>query len=204
MRIEELNDRFGIPGAVAFEEGQGGLMRMSIAAAGAEAEIYLLGGHVTGFRPAGCEPVLWVSSRSPFAVGQPIRGGVPVCHPWFAEKADGPAGPLHGYVRLMEFDVESVAQEADGGVTVALCTKFSVGNANWPGNFELRNRVTVGEGLSMALETLNCGQEDLTITVQAGLPADELAHASARSPAARSGSREMSRSRSPGRRTACI
>ena len=88
MRIEELNDRFGIPGAVAFDEGQGGLMRMSIAAAGAEAEIYLLGGHVTGFRPAGCEPVLWVSSRSPFAIGQPIRGGVPVCHPWFAEKAD--------------------------------------------------------------------------------------------------------------------
>jgi len=164
MRWDRLNQEFGIPGVVAFEEGSGGLTRMSIAAAGGEAEIYLLGGHVTGFRPGGGEDVLWVSGRSHFAVGQPIRGGVPVCHPWFGEKADGPAGPRHGYVRLMEFDVESVDQEADGGVTVVLFTKFSVGNANWPGNFELRNRVTVGEALSMALETLNRGEEDLTIT----------------------------------------
>ena len=161
MRPDELNEQFGIRGAVTFDQGRGGLTRMSIAAAGAEAEIYLLGGHVTAFTPAGCEPVLWVSSRSPFAIGQPIRGGVPVCHPWFAER---PGAPLHGYVRLMEFSVESVTQEADGSVAVVLHTKYGVGNSNWPGNFELRNRVTVGEVLAMALETRNCGEEDLTIT----------------------------------------
>ena len=164
MTPEALNERFGIPGAVTFEEGNGGQTRMRISAGPSEAEIYLLGGHVTSWKPAGGDPVLWVSRESRFAIGQPIRGGVPICHPWFGAKADGPAGPQHGYVRLMEFDVESVSQEADGSVVVVLCTKFSMGNANWPGNFELRSRVTVGETLSMALETLNCGQEDLLLT----------------------------------------
>ena len=165
MTLDELNERFGIPGVVRFDEGAGSLDRAAIATARSEAHVYLLGGHVTHWRPAGGEDVLWVSRESSFAVGRPIRGGVPVCHPWFAAKSDEPNAPSHGYVRLMAWDVESVAQAGDGSVTLVLWTKFSrpAGSA-WPGNFELRNTVTVGEALTMSLETRNFGPEPLTIT----------------------------------------
>jgi len=108
--------------------------------------------------------VLYLSDRSHFAMGQPIRGGVPVCHPWFGQKPGSPGAPMHGYVRLMEFDVESLERDDDGVVTAVLWTKYSVGTTNWPGDFELRNRISLGESLDLSLETRNCGQADLTIT----------------------------------------
>ncbi|MCK4623945.1 MAG: D-hexose-6-phosphate mutarotase, partial [Phycisphaerae bacterium] len=88
MNIDELNERFGIPGVVEFDRGVGGLTKMAITAPGGEAEIYRNGGHVTHFKPADGQPCLWVSKSSRFERGSPIRGGVPVCFPWF-----GSAGP---------------------------------------------------------------------------------------------------------------
>ena len=165
MSIEKLNDAFGIAGAAVFEEDAHGLDRIAVTAAdGSEAIVYLLGANVVHWRPAGAEPVLWLSKESTFCLGQAIRGGVPVCHPWFGNKSDDPAAPLHGFVRLMPWDVESVAQNDDGSVTVVLWTKFSQGSANWPGYFELRHRVTVGSALTLELETTDFGDEDLLIT----------------------------------------
>ena len=164
MTWQRLNVQFGIPGAAEFEEGEGGLVRLAITAGGSKAQVYLLGGQVTSFVPAGGDDVFWVSDESAFAVGRPIRGGVPVCHPWFGEKADQPGAPLHGFVRLMPFDVESVAQQPDGEVTAVLSSKFGGGQVGWPSDFEVRHRITVGPELTLALETCNCGEEDMTIT----------------------------------------
>ena len=85
---EELNGRFGIPGVVDFVAGSGGLTKIVIATPQSRAEVYLLGAHVAYWQPVGGQPVIWMSQKSNFAIGQPIRGGVPVCFPWF--------GPLEG------------------------------------------------------------------------------------------------------------
>ena len=77
MTLDELNERFGIPGVVRFDEGAGSLDRVTVATARSEAQVYLLGGHVTHWRPAGGEDVLWVSRESSFAVGRPILGTAP-------------------------------------------------------------------------------------------------------------------------------
>ena len=53
------------------------------------AVISLLGGHITSFVPAGKSDLLWMSNKSEFAPGKAIRGGVPVCWPWFGDKAPG-------------------------------------------------------------------------------------------------------------------
>jgi len=165
MSIEQLNEEFGIPEAVVFEEGPGGLERVQVRSAdGAEATIYLLGAHVAHWRPAGAEPVLWVSEHSAYAVGRAIRGGVPVCHPWFGNQADDPGAMLHGFVRIIPWLVESAERNEDGTVTVGFWIKFDRGSAGWPGFFEVRHRVTVGPALTMELTTRNCGREDLTIT----------------------------------------
>jgi D-hexose-6-phosphate mutarotase len=165
MNIEELNRQFGIPGVAEFADGEGDLTRLVIAAEGSLAEVYLLGGHVTRWIPEGGQDVLWLSRASHYEVGKPIRGGIPVCLPWFGPLAGDPSAPIHGYVRLSLLNVESVAFNDDSSVSAVLCRKFEKPPAgNWPGDFEVRLRVTVGRSLSVAAEMLNLGHKDLVLS----------------------------------------
>jgi len=166
MNIDDLNREFGIPGLAEFREGQGDLTQLVMAAEGSVAEVYLLGGHVTSFRPAGGQDLLWLSRKSHFEVGKPIGGGIPVCHPWFGALAADAAAPIHGYVRLAELDVESVSLTEAGGVQAVLGRRFGKAEkANWPGEFEVRVRVTTaGRSLSVAVETKNVGAGELVLT----------------------------------------
>jgi len=163
---DSLNERFGLVGAASFDAGRGGLVRLNIAAAASRAEMYLHGAHVTAWRPTGAEGVLWLSRQSLFQPGRPIRGGVPVCWPWFGPLAGEPNAPLHGFARLVEWDVESVRREAGGDVTACLVLRSGDAvQAVWPweGDFELRHRVRVGAMLEMTLETRNGGRRPLVI-----------------------------------------
>jgi glucose-6-phosphate 1-epimerase len=71
------------------------------------------GAHIAEWTPAGAEPVLFVSGKSHFAPGKAIRGGVPVCFPWFANRAGHPQSPAHGFVRGAEWEVEALTQETE-------------------------------------------------------------------------------------------
>ena len=44
---------------------------------------------------------------------QAIRGGIPVCFPWFRNKVDDPKAPSHGFVRTKAWKLDSV--ETTGG-----------------------------------------------------------------------------------------
>jgi len=108
MTISELNERFAMPGALEFDEHDG-LPRVQVRLASAEATVYLHGAHVTHWQPAGAKPVLFLSERSEFADGKPIRGGVPICFPWFGARSDGHEGPPHGFARLQEWELAFAA-----------------------------------------------------------------------------------------------
>ena len=60
------------------------------------AKIALQGAHLFSWQPAQTQQdVLWLSEIEPFETGTAIRGGVPICYPWF-----GNAGsPAHGFAR---------------------------------------------------------------------------------------------------------
>lgn len=144
--LDQINRQFGIPQTLRFESGNGGLTRAVFTTPLAEAHVYLHGAHVTHFQPRGQRPVLFVSRKAIFAAGKPIRGGVPVCFPWFGNKEDDPQAALHGTVRLREWDVESVAADS-----ITLRTSESP--------FEIRHVVTVRETLTMALVVRNTGKD---------------------------------------------
>lgn len=153
---EELQRRFGIPGVARFEQGAGGLPRLRVTTDGAEADVYLHGGHVTHFQPRGTGPVLFLSARSKFGAGAAIRGGVPVIFPWFGARAGDPAAPAHGFARTAAWGVESVERAADGAVTAVLRLEPDEAmRAVWPHAFVLRHRVRVGAALDMTLELEN-------------------------------------------------
>src|SRR5687767_4955490 len=101
--IDELNERFAIPNVARFEAGAGRLTRLAISAPRASGGIYLHGCHVSDFQPHGHEPVLFLSSRSNYEKGKPIRGGVPIIFPWFGPRVDDADSPMHGLVRIREW-----------------------------------------------------------------------------------------------------
>lgn len=110
--ITSLNEDFGLPGVLVFEQ-RGELMRARISLPTCDAEVYLQGAHLTDWQPAGMGPVFFLSAQSAFAPGKAIRGGVPICFPWFGPdqqgRAGGKPGPSHGFARTAEWRVAFAA-----------------------------------------------------------------------------------------------
>jgi glucose-6-phosphate 1-epimerase len=159
--IAELHRRFGIPDIAKVLAGNGGLPKVCITSAAATGEMYLHGAHVTSWKPRGADEVLFVSSESRWEDGRAIRGGIPICFPWFANKAGDPSAPAHGFVRTKPWQLESIVQAGDA-VTVSM---FTESNANtkrwWPADFHLVHRATFGSTLSLELVLNNSGATSL-------------------------------------------
>jgi glucose-6-phosphate 1-epimerase len=156
LTADQLQARFGRPGRVRFEAGPGGLVRALVTAREAEAHLSLQGAHVTHYQPRGQAPVLFLSTRSAFAPGKAIRGGVPVVFPWFGARAGDPSAPAHGFARAAAWQMESVDEAADGTVAVTLSlTASEATRAVWPPAFVARYRVAAGATLDLRLEIEN-------------------------------------------------
>src|SRR6266851_1752231 len=110
IAIAELDRRFSIPGIATVVAGNGGLAKVAISTREAAGEMYLHGAHVTSWQPRGTEEVLFVSSESRWEDGRAIRGGVPICFPWFGGKSDDPSAPAHGFVRAAAWQLESIVR----------------------------------------------------------------------------------------------
>jgi glucose-6-phosphate 1-epimerase len=149
-------DKFEIPGVVTFSAGNGGLPKIDVRTPSSTAEIYLNGAQVTGFQKSGEPPLLFMSRLSHFAAGKPIRGGVPICFPWFGPREGESA--MHGFARITEWEVTSAVQEPKGGVTLRFNLPETPARAVWP-SFRTEFVVTVSDKLTMELITRNTSAE---------------------------------------------
>jgi glucose-6-phosphate 1-epimerase len=154
--------RATLPPSVRLEPGAGGLSRLRIANTHGSAEVYLHGAHVTAWEPKGQSPVLWVSRDSAFAAGKPIRGGVPICFPWFAAHATDKTAPGHGYARIEDWPLVDARDHASGTTLVFELTSEGRTWPIWPHAFRAAYRVTVGTTLGLALEIRNTGDAAIT------------------------------------------
>uniref|UniRef100_E6PLR5 glucose-6-phosphate 1-epimerase n=1 Tax=mine drainage metagenome TaxID=410659 RepID=E6PLR5_9ZZZZ len=150
---------FAIPGQLSFRAGAGGLVFADIDNPGGSASIALQGAHLTGFHPkAQREPVVWLSEKARFAPGKSIRGGVPVCWPWFGAHASEPTFPAHGFARTVPWEVVD-SGSADGATTITLRLVFSdATHALWPHDTPVELRISVADALALELTTLNAGE----------------------------------------------
>lgn len=102
---EQLNAEFLIENCLHFDESHPGMPRALVHTPACTAELYLQGAHLTQWRPAAQEPVLFLSSRSAYVPGKAIRGGVPIIFPWFGAPETSPVHPpqgsaSHGFARI--------------------------------------------------------------------------------------------------------
>lgn len=147
----ELLRRHEIPKRVAVKAGNGGLPKIVVTTKTSAAEIYLNGAHLTHFQKNDEPPLLFMSAKSYFAPGKPIRGGVPICFPWF-----GPRGTDvgHGFARLAQWQLVKTNAAPDGKVTLHFALPEVAGRAEWK---SLRTEfiITVADTLTMELIATN-------------------------------------------------
>ncbi|MEW5787245.1 MAG: D-hexose-6-phosphate mutarotase [Pseudomonadota bacterium] len=165
MTLADLNTRFALADQLKFIEGPGGLVFAEIDNALGTAYLCLQGAHVTTFRPKDqAEPVVWLSDYAKFAPGKSIRGGVPVCWPWFGPHATESGYPAHGFARTTLWDVVA-SQALPGGetqITLAI-GETEQSKAQWPHATRLELTVTVGASLTLDLATHNLGSTPVTV-----------------------------------------
>ncbi len=97
--LEDLNARFALRGELRFDIHEEGVLLAEISNRHAMARIALHGAQVLAYQPHGAAPVIWLSSEARCVPGKTIRGGIPVCWPWFGPHPEDATKPAHGYAR---------------------------------------------------------------------------------------------------------
>ena len=164
--IEELNKQFGIKDCLHFTQNEAGFVMIDINNECARAQISSYAGQILSFKPhTQSEDVLFLSDKAVYRQGKAIRGGTPICWPWFGDDTSGFARPSHGFVRNQQWNVLASKQMTDGRTQVTLGLNDSKSSlAVWYYKFELVLTITVGETLEIELSTTNKDNKSFDIT----------------------------------------
>lgn len=152
-----------VSGAVVPVEVAPGMPALDVTGPAATARVLLQGAHVLSWQPAGGRPGLWLSSATRWEPGVPVRGGVPVCFPWFGPHGHDRSAPAHGFARRVPWSL--VGSEVDGDVVrvvLGLEDDEATRASAWPHRFSARLAVAVGRELGLALTVTNTDDEAWT------------------------------------------
>jgi len=164
LSLEALNDHFAIDGHLTFMADENGLIKASISNVYADAEVYLFGGHITHFQPKGRPELLWLSPDALFEPPKAIRGGVPICWPWFGKDPVHLQRAQHGFVRNRHWKVIKSSALSSGETRLHLqIVDDEETKSLWPYAFRLELCITVGERLRMELTSTNTDNKAYTI-----------------------------------------
>ncbi|MGL4615628.1 MAG: D-hexose-6-phosphate mutarotase [Shewanella sp.] len=150
-------------GSVTTKKHANGLDYVEINTALCQARIFLQGAQIDHFQPTGKPPLLWVSEADDYQPGNGIRGGVPVCWPWFGMSTE--AGfPQHGFARTRIWNLSSVAMR-NQWVDLRFDLKISEADKHyWPHNTEVSVLFSLGDTLSISLVNTNLGKQSVSLT----------------------------------------
>lgn len=154
MDLRNLSTISALSDAVTVVEYQG-IKIVRVIHDQAEAGISLHGGHLVWYKPAGEEDVIWLSEKAEFDSSKAIRGGIPVCWPWF-----GKAGtPSHGFARTSQWSLKE-HRENEKGVIVALTLEDNEETrAVWPHKFSNLLTFEIGQQLKVSLTSTNTDEQ---------------------------------------------
>jgi glucose-6-phosphate 1-epimerase len=165
MELEKLNKMYTGVGNVLFKEGKGGLHSVHIVNQFASSEISLYGAHILSFKPTKGKELLWLSENSFFTEGKPIRGGIPLCFPWFGPNTSDNTLPPHGFARIMYWGVEEILDLPDNSTRLILkCESNESTRKIWPFEFNAKLIIIIGEKLDITLQVINSDTREFKYT----------------------------------------
>lgn len=128
-----------------------------------DARIFIQGAQIVHFQPKGQQPLLWVSAADDYQPGNGIRGGVPICWPWFGQHSNKQF-PQHGFARTSIWDLASITSNND---IVTIKFTLAIDEKDlcfWPHNTKLEMEFVVGKMLQMNLINTNLSDETIELT----------------------------------------
>lgn len=159
-----LDARWGRVPGVTFAERFGGTVAI-LEAGGSTAIVALQGAQVLSWRPPGqSHDVLWLSPVAKLGTGKAVRGGIPVCWPWFGPHPGDTAKPAHGFVRSAPWRIAgSAASDTRARLVLAFDTS-AMDVAMWGQRAQAELEITVGETLTVSLTTDNLSAAPFAMT----------------------------------------
>lgn len=172
--IDKLNKEFSFSqgdNTLRFINTEANIPHIEINNEFASAKISLQGAHVLSWKPHNEDEVIWLSEEATFAREKSVRGGIPICWPWFGaadfDRETNIALPAHGFARTVFWKVIDTAalKSGDTEVTFQLdTTTLSINTEEmWPTPTLATYRIVIGKTLSLALTTLNNSNEEFTV-----------------------------------------
>ncbi|WP_204139120.1 D-hexose-6-phosphate mutarotase [Halomicronema sp. CCY15110] len=166
MDLAQLNQDYGLAGQVQVIAGEGGWPYIEVTNEQATALISLYGGQVLSFKPRNAtHDLLFVSENAYYQPGKAIKGGTPICWPWFGPDPKGLGRPNHGFARNRLWSIHETQALPSGATQVMLGFRDSEDTrALWPYAFTLELEITVGNTLELALVSRNLSDRPFEIT----------------------------------------
>ena len=169
MNIKQLNHDHAIDDGdnkLFFEKQNGGFPNLVIRTHLAEAVVSLYGGQILSYKSnKNAQDLLFLSPDAFYQKGKAIRGGIPICAPWFGTDPTQSGRPSHGFARLNDWSVIATSISREGEAQVVLCCASNPESYElWPNTLRWELRITVGKTLRLALTTHNTGARDFTLS----------------------------------------
>jgi glucose-6-phosphate 1-epimerase len=163
--LSELNSRFAIPGQLQFSQRGEGIVVAELSNDFGSADIALQGAQVLSWVPQQSAPVFWLSEAAVFRKGQAIRGGVPICWPWFGPHETEPSFPNHGFARTRDWTFVQCRSLPGGQTELLLRLGFDEDLQDyWPHQTPIELNLVLGKSLEISLNTRNLSAGPVTIT----------------------------------------
>lgn len=152
--------------SLSFKLGKGDIPVIDVRNEQASALISLQGAHLLSWIPSGTHDVIWLSDDAIFAPAKSVRGGIPICWPWFGAHNSDDSFPAHGFARTVLWQVKDVQQlSADETcITFTLDTNaMDNTRAMWPTPTVAEYSLTISKTLKIELTTFNNSDQPLVI-----------------------------------------
>jgi glucose-6-phosphate 1-epimerase len=165
MNLDELS-QYEIGGELEFIEIEHGFIYAEINNPMAHATVSTYSGQVLSYRPKDRQDdLLFVSDKAYYEDGKAIKGGIPICWPWFGADPENQGRPAHGFVRNRQWQVTGSESLEDGSTKIVMSmTDNDATRALWPHSFRLDIEITVGNSLKVELDTHNTGNDSIIIS----------------------------------------
>ncbi len=162
--VRSLNFNYEIPDQIKFESTADGLVLITIENQFSKASFSLQGGHLLSWQPKGQADVIWMSDEAVFAEACSIRGGTPICWPWFGAHPTENNFPAHGFARTNNWEVIETKSLSNGETYLLIrLLQEDINVEHKVKGAVLELEIRVGEQLNMAMLTANTSEQTITI-----------------------------------------